>query len=127
MKNRRHELYLVCAALVIAAVLILYNTFSAPSVRIASLPQTSAVTLPPGVPDVGVSEAAPKNAPASVVNINTATAAELQTLPGIGEVKAAAIILYREENGRFIAKEELLNVSGIGEKILANIAPYIIL
>lgn len=50
------------------------------------------------------------------VNINTAGAAELQTLQGIGEVLARRIIDYRLENGPFCSKEELLKVKGIGEK-----------
>jgi len=55
------------------------------------------------------------------VNINTATAEELQTLSGIGESKALAIIAYRKENGSFSCIEDLLNVSGIGEGIFAKI------
>lgn len=58
---------------------------------------------------------------AGLLNINTATHAELMTLPGIGEVLAQRIIDYREENGDFRAVEELLNVSGIGEKKLEGI------
>jgi competence protein ComEA len=50
------------------------------------------------------------------VNINVATAEELQTLPGIGPSKAETIIAYREENGGFDSIEDLMNVSGIGEK-----------
>jgi competence protein ComEA len=51
-----------------------------------------------------------------LVNINTASTEELQTLNGIGPAKAEAIIAYREEKGGFQKKEDLLNVSGIGEK-----------
>lgn len=50
-----------------------------------------------------------------MVNINTASAQELQTLPGIGEVRAVAIIDYRNKNGEFTSIEELKNVSGIKE------------
>lgn len=50
------------------------------------------------------------------VNINTATEMELQALPGIGEKKALQIINYRKENGSFSAIEELMEVSGIGQK-----------
>lgn len=52
------------------------------------------------------------------VNINTADITELQTLDGIGEKKAAAIIEYREQNGGFSSVDELTEVSGIGEKTL---------
>jgi competence protein ComEA len=55
-------------------------------------------------------------APAAVVNLNTATAAQIATLPGIGEKAAQRIIEYREKNGGFKKPEELMNVKGIGEK-----------
>ena len=56
-----------------------------------------------------------------LININTATASQLTTLNGIGETKAAAIVEYRRQHGRFTSVDELLNVRGIGEKTLANI------
>jgi competence protein ComEA len=49
------------------------------------------------------------------VNINTATAAELETLPGIGPKTAETIVEYREANGPFKAIEDIMNVPGIGE------------
>lgn len=59
------------------------------------------------------------------VNINTATVAELETLPGIGPAKAEAIVKYREANGNFKTSEDLVQVKGIGEKILAKISEEI--
>lgn len=56
-----------------------------------------------------------------LININTATADELETLPGVGEATAAAIIEDRESNGPFSAPEDLMRVSGIGEKKFARI------
>ncbi|AMA72310.1 MULTISPECIES: helix-hairpin-helix domain-containing protein [Aneurinibacillus] len=52
------------------------------------------------------------------ININTATLEQLQTIPGIGPGKAAAIIQYREENGLFRTVEDLTKVAGIGPKTL---------
>lgn len=49
------------------------------------------------------------------VNINTATESELTGINGIGEGKAAAIVQYRQENGRFASAEDIMKVSGIGE------------
>lgn len=57
----------------------------------------------------------------SLVNINTATVEQLQTLTGIGEAKAKAIIAYREENGKFEKIEDIKNVSGIGDALFENI------
>ena len=59
--------------------------------------------------------AKPAAAPA-VVNLNAATAAQIATLPGIGEKAALRIVEYREKNGGFKKVEELMNVKGIGEK-----------
>jgi competence protein ComEA len=56
-----------------------------------------------------------------LVNVNVAEAEELETLPGIGEVLAAAIIAYREEHGPFTSVDQLLDVSGIGEVTLEEI------
>ena len=57
-----------------------------------------------------------KAAPAAVVNINTASAADLELLPGIGAKTAERIVDYRQKNGPFKRIEELMNVRGVGEK-----------
>ncbi len=62
---------------------------------------------------------------ALLININTATAAELTALPGIGEAKAKKIVAYREANGDFGSIEEIKNVSGIGDATFENIKSYI--
>ena len=57
----------------------------------------------------------------ALININTATATEFETLSGIGEVLAAAIVDYRTENGPFTSVDELEDVSGIGPSTLDEI------
>ena len=57
----------------------------------------------------------------TLVNVNTATAEQLETLPGIGEVLAATILQYREEHGPFTSIDQLLDVSGIGEVTLEEL------
>lgn len=68
------------------------------------------------VPAVGeAAPTAPGVASDGRVNLNTADAAALDTLPGVGPATAAKILAWREENGRFESVEDLLDVGGIGE------------
>jgi competence protein ComEA len=71
--------------------------------------------------------AGPVASPAPLVNLNTADAGQLDTLPGVGPVTAAAILQWRAEHGAFNAVEELLEVSGIGDATLAELAPFVTL
>ncbi len=72
--------------------------------------------------DSGAAPAVAGGAGASgTVDLNTATAEQLQTLPGVGPVTAANIIDWRTENGRFKSVTELTEVSGIGPKTLARL------
>lgn len=66
-----------------------------------------------------------ENTQAQLVNINVAEAALLCTLPGIGESKAKAIIAYREKNGRFVVKEDVMQVPGIKESAYSQICDLI--
>ena len=59
------------------------------------------------------------------LNINTASATDLQALPGIGAKTAALIVEYRQKNGPFKKVEELMNVRGIGEKNFLKLKPQI--
>lgn len=85
------------------------------------------ITVPAGETPAPADNAAPSDSGQSgaLININTATREELETLPSIGEVRAQAIIAYREEHGGFRTTDELMEVSGIGEKIFADISPHI--
>ncbi|HSM14266.1 MAG TPA: helix-hairpin-helix domain-containing protein [Thermoanaerobaculia bacterium] len=64
-------------------------------------------------------------APKGVVNVNSASAAELERLPGVGPSLAARIVEHREQHGAFKAKEDLMLVRGIGEKSYERLAPYV--
>jgi competence protein ComEA len=61
----------------------------------------------------------------NVLNLNTATASDLEELPGIGASIAARIVEYRQKNGGFKKLEDLMNVRGIGEKSFLKLKPYI--
>ena len=61
----------------------------------------------------------------ATVNHNTATAEQLDTLPGVGPVTAQAILDWREENGRFGSVEDLLDVKGIGDATLAELRDHV--
>jgi comEA protein len=63
----------------------------------------------------------------SPLNINTATVAEFESLPGIGARTAARIVEYRQKNGPFKKVEELMNVPGVGEKSFLKLKPQLTL
>ncbi len=68
---------------------------------------------------------APREKVTTPVNLNTAAAAELETLPGVGPAMATRIVEYRQKNGGFKKIEELMNVRGIGEKMFLKLKPMI--
>ena len=78
------------------------------------------------VPGVAGSLDAPSNGE-SLVSLNTADQATLETLPGVGPVTAESIIAWRTDNGGFTSVDELLEVDGIGEATLEDLAPLVTL
>jgi len=72
-----------------------------------------------------IKETIEKQPKPSLLNINTATVEELQTLPSIGPQMAKRIVQYRKENGDFKTVEDLAEVKGIGEKTLEKMRPFI--
>jgi competence protein ComEA len=85
------------------------------------------VPPPGGVAAPAASSVVPGASAGPMVNINTASQAELEELPGVGPVTATAILQWRTDNGPFTAVDELLEVSGIGDATLAEIAPFVTL
>jgi competence protein ComEA len=77
----------------------------------------SAQTKPPAPPPTATASAP--------VNLNTATAEQLATIPGVGPKMAERIIDYRQKNGGFKKVEDLMNVSGVGEKSFLKMKPLI--
>lgn len=93
---------------------------------------TEQVVTPPAAADPAPApepKTAPVERPAPTIarrlNINTATAAELELLPEVGPKLAAAIVRYREINGPFKSVVDLDHVKGVGSKTLAKLAPLV--
>lgn len=83
------------------------------------------IPQPGGVAAPAVSAGAAAGATGQLVNLNSATQAELEELPGVGPVTAQAILQWRTDNGAFTSVDELLEVSGIGDVTLAELAPLV--
>src|SRR6266508_2541650 len=92
--------------------LIVYITGAVPRAGVYALPQGARVQ--DAIPVVGTPVPEVVTSTTELVNINTASLAELDTLPGVGPTTAQKIIDYREQNGPFINAEDIVNVSGIG-------------
>lgn len=93
---------LTCGALTMCAWLI--------SVPFASAQQATGATAVPAK---------------ATINLNTATQADLESLPGVGPRMAERILEYRQKNGGFKKVEELMNVKGIGEKAFLKLKPLV--
>jgi competence protein ComEA len=79
-------------------------------------------------PSVGAASGSSSASPGTpLVNINTADETALESLPGVGPVTAQAILQWRGDHGGFTSVDELLEVSGIGDATLAEIAPFVTL
>lgn len=83
------------------------------------------VGVPPPSGVAASAAASPGATGGPLVNLNTATQEQLEALPEVGPVTAQAILAWREENGQFTAVDELLEVDGIGDATLAQVAPYV--
>ena len=80
---------------------------------------------PPAPPPASGSAGPTGGGPAAPVDLNRATAAELDSLPGVGPATAAAIITWRQENGGFRVVDDLLDVPGIGSARLERLRPHV--
>jgi competence protein ComEA len=88
-------------------------------VLVGVAPPPSAAMIPAGPPG------GPATADGGPIDLNTATADLLDTLPGVGPTLAGRILEWREQHGRFSSVDELLEVSGIGPKTFAELEPLV--
>jgi competence protein ComEA len=84
-----------------------------------------ALGAPAAAQDAGRRPSAPAAGPATLVNLNTASASMLEGLPGIGKATADRIVEYRQKSGGFKKVEELMNIRGIGEKSFLTLKPLV--
>lgn len=124
---------LIGIGLILSAVMIGWNFFASSDIEMLvitsspaqeSLPQTSGTSL--GSTSV-LSSGTEESLETSKININTASAEDLDYLPGIGAVLAERIVQYRAENGPFESLEEIKEVSGIGDATYEKIREFITL
>ncbi|MEV7431101.1 helix-hairpin-helix domain-containing protein [Nocardioides sp. NPDC092400] len=87
-------------------------------------PATAPAGVPGTLPGTSGTPGTP-GAPTALVDLNLATPVELEALPEVGPVTAAAIVAWREQHGGFSAVDELLEVDGIGEATLGQVRPYV--
>jgi competence protein ComEA len=89
--------------------------------RVGEVPPAPVGGGPAGAGTSGSPGAGAAGQPGGLVNLNTATTEELDTLPGVGPTTAEAIIAHREANGPFTSVDQLLDVRGIGDAKLADL------
>lgn len=106
---------LIVVALILSIVLVGYNAFL--------LPQYEPVSMSYREADFSASASASAN----LYDINSATAEQLQNIPGIGPVLAERILAYRQETGGFQSLTELKEVEGIGDATYQKIIPFLTL
>lgn len=93
--------------------------------NLAALVEDGAQILVPERGGSGAAAPLPTTTQSATVNLNTADQTMLETVPGLGPVKAGAIVAYRTEIGRFDSIDQLLEVSGIGPATLESIRPFV--
>ena len=115
-----------CRIAWLVVVALAVNLMGGGIVLAQSVPGTGSMSGKSGMGSVpGMAGTAVEQGKAALVNINTADEATLTSLKGIGSAKAKAITQYRQQHGPFKTVDDLKKVSGIGDKTLAALKPFI--
>ena len=139
MKSEKGQsLVMVGVALFLLAGLCLYLGLSQPKISSGVLVETPTTAVQSGTTTRSAAAAASRTATAAQttasgnagavsypVNLNTATFEELTAIQGIGDQRAAAILAYREQIGKYTSVEQIKDIRGIGDGLYAKIAPYL--
>lgn len=120
-RPHRSVVALVCTIVFLIAAIAAWSIWNRPRViePVAAVALGNVLPTQDAVPQSCVSE---KD---QALNLNTATKAELEELPGVGPVMAQRIVQWRERHGRFSDIRELREIEGIGEKVFAKISALV--
>lgn len=140
--DKRQTFAMIGIALIVVAGILVYIAVSQPKIYDSSGTQSVPVSssgqtiIQEGSNNVIVSNSGSGNVNVVVsgtqsnevsypINLNTATVDELTHISGLGEVRANAIVEYREQIGQYDSVEQIMDIKGIGEGIYAKVAPYL--
>jgi competence protein ComEA len=104
---------------------ILFMLFAVAAMAVLPAAAAQQAKTPAATATAKPSRAAKSTVPTSPVNLNTATQAQLEALPGVGPKAAQRILDYRKQNGSFKKIEDLMNVKGFGEKTFLKLKPML--
>ena len=129
MKSEKGQsLVMVGVALFLLAGLCLYLGLSQPKISSGVLVETPTTAVQSGTTTATAAQTTASGNAGTVsypVNLNTATFEELTAIQGIGDQRAAAILAYREQIGKYTSVEQIKDIRGIGDGLYAKIAPYL--